>query len=136
MKISSIKTFYLVTVFSLVSLSTHAAEREELLIQYASQSEQKFSEERGKLLWEKSVKGEAPFTQRSCSSCHTRNVTINGKHIRTNKEIKALAPSVNSESLNEAKNIEKWFSRNCKWTFGRKCSSQEKGDILTYLQNQ
>ncbi|MFK5970948.1 MAG: DUF1924 domain-containing protein [Candidatus Marithrix sp.] len=30
--------------------------------------------------------------------------------------------------------IRKWFKRNCKWTLGRECNAQEKGDILKFIQ--
>ncbi|MBT5634001.1 MAG: DUF1924 domain-containing protein, partial [Gammaproteobacteria bacterium] len=36
--------------------------------------------------------------------------------------------------FNSMKKVEKWFKRNCKWTFSRPCSPQEKGDILTFIQ--
>ena len=45
-----------------------------------------------------------------------------------------MAPSVNAARLSSRKQIEKWFKRNCKWTLGRECSAQEKGDLLAYLK--
>lgn len=44
-----------------------------------------------------------------------------------------MKPAVNPERLVDAKKIEKWFLRNCKWTFGRECTAQEKGDFLTFI---
>mgnify|MGYP003632782727 FL=1 len=142
------KNFIKITLlFSLLysaAFFSQASERETLLHQYASQNlkqtsgqnTQQFSEARGQMLWQQALEGDAPFIQRSCTSCHGEDLKNEGKHIRTNKAIKALAPSVNSSSLTDAKKIEKWFKRNCKWTLGRECSPQEKGDILTYIQNQ
>jgi hypothetical protein len=85
---------------------------------------------RGRLLWY------TPVDERSCSDCHGENPAVIGKHVKTGKEIAPMAPSVNPERYQSAKKIEKWFKRNCKWTFGRECSAQEKADILTWLASQ
>ncbi|MEG7525318.1 MAG: DUF1924 domain-containing protein [Chromatiales bacterium] len=58
------------------------------------------------------------------------------QHIRTGKVIEPLAPSVNPKRFTDQRKVEKWFIRNCKWTLGRECSSQEKGDLLVYLLSQ
>ena len=47
-----------------------------------------------------------------------------------------MARSVNPERLTEVKKLNKWFLRNCKWTYGRECTAQEKGDILVWLSDQ
>lgn len=73
---------------------------------------------------------------RSCSSCHGVSLKQPGKHIKTGKSIKPMAPSVNSERYQDSKKIEKWFLRNCKWTFGRECDVQEKSNILAWLNTQ
>ncbi|MCW8907187.1 MAG: DUF1924 domain-containing protein, partial [Sedimenticola sp.] len=51
------------------------------------------------------------------------------------KAIEPMAPTVNPKRLTEVKQIKKWFVRNCKWTLGRECTAQEKGDFLAYLKN-
>jgi cytochrome c553 len=91
-----------------------------------------FDANRGKELWNKKRIDEAG-KERTCHTCHTKDLTQAGKHIKTGKKIEPLAPSVNNERFTELKKIKKWFKRNCKWTFGRECTNQEKGDILTYL---
>lgn len=73
---------------------------------------------------------------RSCSSCHGASLQQPGKHVKTGKPIKPMAPSVNSERYQNSRKIEKWFLRNCKWTFGRECDVQEKSNILAWLSNQ
>jgi len=50
--------------------------------------------------------------------------------------IDPMALSVNPERYTDPDKIEKWFLRNCKWTLGRECTAQEKGDVLTYLGSQ
>ncbi len=85
---------------------------------------------RGRQLWY------ATAGQRSCTSCHGDQPANSGKHIQTGKVIEPMARSVNPERFQSSKKIEKWFLRNCKWTFGRQCSTQEKADILTWLSGQ
>jgi len=96
----------------------------------ASQSD--FSAERGKALWNQSqtVSGQS----RSCSSCHTADPRSEGKHVGTGKAIKPMAPSVNPARFADQKKVDKWFKRNCKWTLGRVCSEQEKGDVIEYMK--
>ncbi|MCP4267412.1 MAG: DUF1924 domain-containing protein, partial [Candidatus Brocadiaceae bacterium] len=67
-------------------------------------------------------------------TCHGSDLNQAGKHVRTNKLIKAMAPSANPERYTKVKKIKKWFLRNCKWTLGRECTAQEKGDVLAYLK--
>ena len=69
----------------------------------------------------------------SCSSCHTDDPTAEGKHAKSDKLIKPLAPSVNSERFTKLKKIKKWFRRNCNDVLDRECTAQEKGDFLAYL---
>jgi hypothetical protein len=73
---------------------------------------------------------------RSCTSCHTNDLTAMGKHQKTGKPIKPMALSVNPKRFQDDKKIEKWFMRNCKWTFKRECTVQEKADILSWLASQ
>ena len=69
----------------------------------------------------------------SCSSCHTENPAGPGKHAKTGKLIKALAPASNADRFTDAAKVEKWFKRNCNDVLGRACTPQEKGDVLAYL---
>lgn len=69
----------------------------------------------------------------SCASCHTDSPKAEGKHVKTNKLIAPMAPSVNPKRFSDAANVEKWFKRNCNDVLGRACTSQEKGDFMTYV---
>jgi cytochrome c553 len=111
--------------------NTQAAAVTALQTTYQAAGAKDFSAARGKTAWtqEASVDGK-PM---SCSSCHGTDLTQAGKHIKTQKTIAAMAPSVNPKRLNDAKKIEKWLLRNCKGTWGRECTPQEKGDFLAYL---
>jgi hypothetical protein len=106
-----------------------------LLQAYASQGAAGAEAEQGRYLWQKTYQFNSEFAERSCASCHTKDTTLPGKHIKTNKLIEPMAPSVNPKRLTDKKKIEKWFKRNCKWTMGRECTVQEKADILYFLNN-
>jgi hypothetical protein len=97
---------------------------------YRQQGIDQFDTQNGRQLWNSSV------NERSCTSCHGDNPGNAGKHAKTGKVIQPMALSVNNERYQDAKKIEKWFLRNCKWTFGRECSTQEKADILSWLASQ
>lgn len=108
---------------------------DERLAAYQAEGAGPFDAARGKAMWTQQYSHAKADKPRSCSTCHTDNPRELGKHARTGKEIKPLAPSVNPERLTEVREIEKWFMRNCKWTLGRKCTAQEKGDFLSYLRD-
>jgi len=107
-----------------------------LLNQYSSEGASNFDANAGKSMWEKQHVQEKLGKPVSCATCHGSDFRKSGQHVRTGKLIEAMAPSVNAERFTDAKKIEKWFLRNCKWTWGRECSAQEKGDLLTFLQSQ
>lgn len=107
---------------------------EQLMSEYRAESAEEFSAERGRELWtqEASRSGET----RSCTSCHTSDLRKNGHHASTGRPIRPLAPSANPVRLTDRAEIEKWFGRNCKWTYGRTCTAEEKGHFLAYIQTQ
>ena len=104
----------------------------QLLQNYAGNGAVTADVSHGKQLWQKTFSQNG---ERSCVSCHTKDLAKNGKHIKTRKLIKPMSPSVNPERLSDIKKVNKWFKRNCKWTLGRECTAQEKSDILVYIEN-
>jgi hypothetical protein len=76
---------------------------------------------------------QAHANELSCASCHTENPAATGKHNKTGKLIKALAPAANAERFTDSAKVEKWFKRNCNDVLERVCTPQEKGDVITYL---
>lgn len=106
---------------------------DERMAAYQAEGAGPFDAERGKAMWTRPFTHAKADKSRSCSSCHTDDPRAVGRHARTGKAIEPLAPSVNHQRLTEVRKIEKWFLRNCKWTIGRECSAQEKGDFLSYL---
>ena len=103
------------------------------LEQYRAQGAGPFDAERGKAFWEGPHRHAGNGETRRCTQCHGMDPRRPGKHRRTGKVIGPMAPSVNPKRFTDTRKIEKWFKRNCKWTLGRLCTAQEKGDVLTYL---
>jgi len=100
--------------------------------QFKSAGATNFSAEHGKQNWGKEVASK-DREKRSCTTCHDADLTKPGKHNTTKKVIEPMAPGVNKERYTDQKKIEKWFKRNCEWTWGRECTAQEKGDFLKFL---
>ncbi len=124
-------------------LAVSSSEAEEsalvtLLNTYKAAGAGDFSADRGSQFWHTkhaAPEGAEDSHARSCQSCHGADLRQTGEHIRTGKLIKPMAPSVNPERFTDMKKMHKWLRRNCKWTIGRECTPQEKGDILTYLKS-
>lgn len=111
----------------------HAAALDERLAEYQRQGARQFSAKAGELLWNKEFTDARTGQRRSCATCHHANLAQPGKHAETGKPIEPMKPAVNPQRLTDAKKIEKWFLRNCKWTYGRECTAQEKGDFLAFI---
>jgi hypothetical protein len=134
------KTLFITAIASIGlsnPISASATEAvEQLLAEYRAKGAENFSIEAGKSLFFQEFADEKTGKIRQCTTCHTDDLRNAGKHARTGKVIKPLAPSVNSKRLTNLKDIRKWLKRNCKWTLGRECTTQEKGDVLTFIQTQ
>lgn len=130
----SFLTAGLVVIAAVPAVAADAVD--ERFAAYQAEGAGPFDAERGKAMWTRTFSHAKADKPRSCASCHTDNLKAGGKHVRTGKAIEPLAPSVNSERLTDAREIEKWFGRNCKWTIGRECTAQEKGDFLSYMRQQ
>ncbi|VAW85954.1 hypothetical protein MNBD_GAMMA17-1087 [hydrothermal vent metagenome] len=132
------KNVFLMTAIAVAGLLTniaaHADSVTTLQSVYQTQGAGEFSENAGEKMWQQPYLNKKSGKQRSCQTCHGKDLTRSGKHVRTGKVIDPLSPSTNSERLTKVKFIKKWFKRNCKWTIGRECSAQEKGDFLEYLK--
>lgn len=103
--------------------------------EYQASGAGNFSAEAGKAFWHKEHVSAKSGEKHSCTTCHTTDLTQKGKHVRTGKVIEPMAPSANPGRFTDIKKIKKWFKRNCKWTLGRECTAQEKGDILAYMKS-
>jgi len=122
-------------VLLFASAVTGAAVVDERLAEYQSQGAGPFSASAGEVLWNKKITRAGTGEARSCTTCHGTDLRSPGKHAETGKRIEPMAPAVNPERLSDVRKIEKWFLRNCKWTYGRECTPQEKGDFLMFMSN-
>ena len=121
---------------SVISTASAQADVVAALLQdYAAAGAGPFSAQQGEGLWHREHPGD-DGKRRSCASCHTADLKQDGRHAVTGKTIEPMASSVNPKRLTDRREIEKWFARNCKWTLGRGCTAQEKGDLLSFLKTQ
>jgi mono/diheme cytochrome c family protein len=97
--------------------------------QYRARGAGPFQFERGEALW-----NSRQYQGRQCADCHGPDLRQPGRHQRTNKPIEPMAPSVIAGRYTDPGKMEKWFKRNCTWTWDRECTPQEKGDLLEYLR--
>lgn len=71
----------------------------------------------------------------TCSSCHTEDPMKEGKHVKTKKAIKPIAPAANPERFTNVAKVEKNFTEHCQDIYKRDCTAVEKGHFLTYLMS-
>lgn len=117
-----------------LSGSAAAAPGDDSLATYQRQGAGPFSAAAGERAF--TVKHQTEGESRSCTTCHGTDLTKPGKHAKTGKPIDPLAVSANPKGLADPAKVEKWLGRNCRWTLGRDCSPQEKGDFVTYFQSR
>jgi hypothetical protein len=123
---------YLLLLIGTSTLQANSVD--EMLASYKATGAGPFSAQLGRKAWELTMLDKKSGKPRSCSDCHSDDLSKPGRHIKTGKRIEPMAPSVNTKRLSDEKKIKKWFKRNCKWTWGRECTPQEKGDLLMFLQ--
>ena len=109
---------------------------DDLLQQYRAQGAKDFTVAAGEKLWQAPHPDPAGGEPRRCALCHSSDLRATGKHAVTGKAIKPLSPAANPERLSDIAKIEKWLERNCKWTLGRSCTPQEKGDVLVMIRSK
>ncbi len=140
------KKLWIATVLLVTPTFVQADVIQERLDAYKAEGASSFSAEAGKKMWTQVIpfekKGEL-FKDRSCATCHNADPTTPGKHAKTGKVISPMtlgSVTINKKGEEEVrystvKKVEKWFKRNCKWTYGRVCTPQEKGDFLMYFKS-
>ncbi len=114
--------------------AAHADTVADLLKQYEAQGASRFNAATAQAMWTRTFTDAKTGEARRCATCHSEDLTRTGKHFVTGKLIEPLAPSANPKRLTDAEHVEKWFARNCKWTLGRECTPQEKGDFLMMIR--
>ena len=128
-------TFILVLLAALPAQASEAVVS-QVLDGYRAAGAGDFSAGRGRQMWTQQQTDQETGKPISCATCHSENLRQPGSHTKTGKRIEPMATSANPEGLNDEKKIEKWFLRNCKGTWGRECTPQEKGDFLTYFLSE
>lgn len=118
----------LIAAAALLAASAQAETPRDFLARYEREAGTPASAERGGRFFTTRQDGEW-----SCASCHTEKPTQQGRHAKTDKAIKPLAPASNAERFTDAAKVDKWFRRNCNDTLNRLCSAQEKADVLAWL---
>ena len=108
---------------------------DDLLTEYRAQGAGPFNAASGNTIWSREFPSKEGANH-SCTGCHTSDPRRQGRHATTGKAIDPLAPSANANRLTDRGQVEKWLKRNCKWTLGRECTPQQKGDLLSFLRNQ
>ena len=128
---------FIITLFLLPILAFSSdTSVSSVLIKYQQQGAKNINAENGRLLWQKKyISNNKPF-ERSCTTCHGKDIQSPGKHVRSGKEIEPMSKKINPSRLTDKNKIAKWFKRNCKWTMGRECTAQEKADIVAFISNR
>ncbi len=126
-------------LIALACLLAGAAQAETpagLLKSYEQQARQEnpkfagFSAGRGKALYYS--QSQASGKNMSCTTCHSADPKKAGKTPAFRK-VEPLAPSAQADRFTDMKKVEKWFRRNCDDVFKRECTTQEKGDFVSWI---
>ena len=115
----------------MLSQGVVAATPAGIIDSYQAKAGVDFKAETGGNLWKQAGK-----QGRVCDDCHNADISRSGKHLRTGKEIAPLSPNANGKRFSDLKKVEKWFKRNCKWTWGRECTAEEKGHLMAWMLTQ
>ncbi len=121
-----------ITALMMLSVTTAtAADSAAIIAVYQGEAGAAFEAVQGEKLWQRTGK-----EGRICADCHGNDLSKPGRHVRTKKVIEPMSAAVSGDRYSDPKKVEKWFKRNCKWTWGRECTVAEKGHLLTWLSRQ
>jgi hypothetical protein len=150
------KSYLLLAIAGLFTFSVHAegsisANQSEvmnkLLVTYADMAKVEFKEQKGR-----GSVSDKPFSAEvgrkfylvrrtwqshdfTCSGCHSKDPTKEGKHIGTMKPIPPLAPVANPERFTDVDKVETNFKAHCMDLYERDCTAYEKGNFIAYLMS-
>lgn len=130
------KTKFTLAIAGLVATSTAYGSAVKLLEGYRNVGAGPFSADAGGSAWTQKHQPSSDSAGRSCASCHGADIAQAGRHVKTGKPIEPMALSANPSRLSDPKKVEKWFRRNCRWTLGRECTPQEKGDFIQFMTSR
>jgi hypothetical protein len=112
------------------------ASPQNLIAGYEAAGAGPFAAAAGERAWTAEHRPPGADRPRSCATCHGTDLTRPGRHATTGKVIEPLAVSANPKRLTDAEKVERWFARNCRWTLGRDCTPQEKGDFVRLIESR
>ena len=112
------------------------ASPQSLLATYEAAGAGPFSATAGERAWTDEHRPPGANGQRNCATCHGTDLRKPGRHATTGKVIEPLAVSANPARLSDPKKTERWLTRNCRWTLGRECTPQEKGDFVRLIESR
>lgn len=72
----------------------------------------------------------------ACTTCHTDDPRSPGRNAKTGRPIEPVAVSVKADRFTDIDEVEKQFRRDCEAVLGRACTAREKGDYITFMQEQ
>ena len=112
------------------------ASPELLIATYQAAGAGPFDAAAGERAWTVEHRPQGANKPRSCATCHGTDLRKPGRHATTGKVIEPLAVSANPKRLADTEKVELWFGRNCRWTLGRACTPQEKGDFVRLIESR
>lgn len=124
------------TLVAALAGTTALASPRALLDAYESAGAGPFDAAAGERAWTAEHRPPGSEAPRSCATCHGTDLRKPGRHATTGKVIEPLAVSASPERLSDPVKAERWFGRNCRWTLGRECTPQEKGDFVRLIQSR
>ena len=87
----SLSLVFVIVMILLPRVACATEVTEAMLVEFEQDASKPFSAEAGNATWTIDAKG------RSCTTCHTDSVFVQGRHERTGKVIEPMAPSVNAD---------------------------------------
>lgn len=137
---SKLSTYMVAAVtFLIIAGTLFAIGSEQLLKKYQAISKvSSFDAGTGRRLFEKQITIDDETN--SCISCHAKNITRAGSQPvlfgMVSRKVPPLARTANADLHKKAADIEKGFYKYCKEVFNRKCTTTEKGHMLTYFLSE
>lgn len=121
-------------LFGVLASNCAAGSPEGLIADYRAAGAGPFDAKAGARAWRAEHRPPGAESPRACTDCHGSDLKQAGRHVTTGKVIGPMAISADPKRLSDPVKTERWFGRNCRWTWGRECTPQEKGDFIRLMQ--
>ncbi len=124
------KRYLLVLVLCTSAIHAKSVDFDQLYQSWSDNIPASANATKGKELWSYEL-----IPGKSCASCHGDDLSQTGSHVKTNKLIKPLSPKTNPKRLTKVRKINKWLKRNCKFSYKRECTPEEKVSFIEFIRN-